>query len=69
MTRIFIQHDLRQVLSLNGIWDFIFLGDVDLPQITELKFKDLMPVPGCFDATPTYAGYRGHSGLPEDSEN
>jgi beta-glucuronidase len=55
------RHRKRFVQSLDGIWDFAFLGmqspeRVDLSQIV---YNDQMVVPGCFDATPGYAGKRG----------
>jgi beta-glucuronidase len=61
MRRRFREHDLRQVTELNGLWDFAFLGDCD-PEAVDLaaiEFADRMAVPGCFDATPAYAGRRG----------
>lgn len=61
MQRRFRQHDFRQVWDLDGIWDFAFLGDADPDQveIAQLTFPERMAVPGCFDATPAYAGKRG----------
>jgi len=61
MTRRFRQHDVRTVTPLDGVWDFVFLGDVDpdVVDVTALVFDDRMAVPGCFDATPAYAGKRG----------
>lgn len=46
---------------LDGVWDFAFLGDVDAETVDpgQIVFRDVMPVPGCFDATPRYAGARG----------
>jgi len=61
MFRRFQQHDLRLVTELNGVWDFAFLGDVDpeAVDVASIEFNDRMAVPGCFDATPAYAGQRG----------
>ncbi|HEY64381.1 MAG TPA: hypothetical protein G4O02_07390 [Caldilineae bacterium] len=61
MLRRFRQHDRRQVTDLRGIWDFAFLGDVDpdAVDVTAIDYTDRMAVPGCFDATPKYAGRRG----------
>lgn len=61
MLRRFRQHDRRRVFDLSGIWDFTFLGDVDPDRVdvTTLRYDDRMAVPGCFDATPAYAGRRG----------
>ena len=61
MARRFRQHDIRRVTELTGLWDFAFLGDVDPDDVdaSALDFTDVMAVPGCFDATPTYAGRRG----------
>jgi len=54
-------HDLRQVVDLSGVWDFAFLGDVDPDQVNAaaIQYDDRMAVPGCFDASPAYAGQRG----------
>lgn len=59
--RNFRQHELRQVQVLDGIWDFAYLGDVniDLVAVDRIQYDDRMAVPGCFDATPKYAGKRG----------
>jgi beta-glucuronidase len=53
--------NLRPVISLDGIWDFAFLGDVaaDAVELANILFDDYMTVPGCFDAAPKYAGKRG----------
>jgi len=55
------EHTKRRVMDLDGIWDFAFLGDVDpdAMDIAGIVFNDRMAVPGCFDATPAYAGMRG----------
>ena len=59
--RYFETHVQRQVTSLDGVWDFVFLGDVhpDACDLSQIDFADQMAVPGCFDATPKYAGQRG----------
>ncbi len=61
MSRRFRQHMLRSVNDLSGIWDFAFLGDADTDKVdvSSIDFDDRMAVPGCFDATPAYAGRRG----------
>ena len=61
MLRRFRQHDQRLVTDLSGIWDFAFLGEVDpdVVDIASIDYNDRMAVPGCFDATPAYAGRRG----------
>ncbi|MBN1246323.1 MAG: hypothetical protein JXC32_01635 [Anaerolineae bacterium] len=61
MQRRFREHDLRAVTDLDGVWDFAYLGDVDpdTVNVAEIAFPDRMAVPGCFDATPAYAGKRG----------
>ncbi len=57
----FQHHRIRAVTSLDGTWDFVYLGDVDpdCVNLVDLAFEDRMAVPGCFDATPKYAGKRG----------
>ena len=57
----FLRHCERSVTSLDGIWDFAYLGDVnpDEVDLTQIQYKDRMAVPGCFDATPLFAGKRG----------
>ncbi len=61
MLRRFRQHDRRRVQDLAGVWDFAFLGDADPDHVDvrKIRFDDRMAVPGCFDATPAYAGKRG----------
>lgn len=61
MLRCFREHDFRPVADLRGLWDFAFLGDVhpDNVDVRTIDFDDRMAVPGCFDATPAYAGNRG----------
>ncbi|MDN3239189.1 glycoside hydrolase family 2 protein [Glycomyces tritici] len=61
MARRFPQHQIRPVTPLDGTWDFAFLGDADPDQVdlAALGFDDVMAVPGCYDATPKYAGRRG----------
>jgi len=59
--RRYREHDARVVMDLDGIWDFVFLGDVDpeTVDVAAIRFDDRMAVPGCFDATPAYASRRG----------
>lgn len=54
-------HSDRPTLSLDGLWDFGFLGETDVEAVTPstIAFDDRMAVPGCFDAAPRYAGRRG----------
>ncbi|MDA1359836.1 hypothetical protein O1R50_09395 [Glycomyces luteolus] len=61
MARRFATHERREVAALDGIWDFTFLGDADPDAIAvdRIAFDDVMAVPGCFDATPAFAGKRG----------
>ncbi len=61
MLRRFREHDVRPVRDLRGVWDFAFLGDVEPDAVDPgaIAFDDRMAVPGCFDATPAYAGKRG----------
>lgn len=52
---------LRAVQSLNGLWDFAFLGQIDFDSFrpgTAIPMEK-MPVPAAFDALPAYAGQRG----------
>lgn len=61
MNRRYPEHDSRRTWDLAGVWDFAFLGDID-PDVIDVRaisFHDRMMVPGCFDATPAYAGKRG----------
>lgn len=61
MARCFREHLHRWTLSLDGPWDFAFLGDTEFDQIkvNELVFDDRISIPGNYDATPRYAGVRG----------
>jgi beta-glucuronidase len=54
-------HTLRGVKSLNGLWDFSFLGPVDLAsfKVGQERTSEKMLVPAAFDALPAYAGRRG----------
>lgn len=49
MARRFPRHLRRRVTDLRGVWDFRLDDGPD----------DVMAVPGCWDATPRYAGRRG----------
>ena len=57
----FQQHEVRQVKGLDGIWDFAYLGDLNPDDVNPalITFNNRMAVPGCFDATPAFAGKRG----------
>ncbi|MFB3880741.1 MAG: glycoside hydrolase family 2 protein [Armatimonadota bacterium] len=61
MPRRLREHDVRPVTDLRGPWDFAFLGEVEPDDVdtASIAFGDVMAVPGCFDATPSYAGKRG----------
>lgn len=61
MGRRLATHLRRQTTSLDGLWDFTFLGDIDPDAVAVdgLVYSDAMAVPGCWDATPAYAGQRG----------
>ncbi len=56
-----MQHSIRSVSPLNGLWDFAFLGAVPLDSFSPagLDTAEKMPVPSAFDALPAYAGQRG----------
>ncbi len=61
MGRRLATHLRRRVTSLDGLWDFCLLGDVapGNVDIGAISFDATMAVPGCWDATPAYAGERG----------
>jgi beta-glucuronidase len=61
MARRFATHERRPTASLDGIWDFAFLGDADPDAVApdRIDFDAVAAVPGCFDATPAFAGKRG----------
>lgn len=62
MIRNFREHIRRQVISLDGTWDFNYLDNMmanDVRDVTRLTYDDRMMVPGCFDVVPRYAGQRG----------
>ncbi len=57
-----MQHLIRPVSTLNGLWDFAFLGPCDLAAFNPMAppaCPEKMPVPAAFDALPAYAGQRG----------
>ena len=51
----------RNIVILDGEWDFKWLGDGNWEEIApeKLTYDDNMPVPGVFDTTEKYAGKRG----------
>ncbi len=57
----FPQHQRRVVHSLDGSWDFSFLGDVDGDSVDlgSVDFADRMLVPAAFDSLPRLMGRRG----------
>jgi beta-glucuronidase len=57
----FPRHEIRQVRSLDGLWDFAFLGDVtpESIDIALVTTDDKIPLPAAWDALPAYAGKRG----------
>jgi beta-glucuronidase len=56
----FSKHRTRTVHCLDAIWDFVFLGDVGVPQpLFDWPKPDRLPVPSAFDAFPSYVGKRG----------
>src|SRR5258706_12390049 len=61
MSRRFAIHEQRQSVLLDGLWDFTYLGQFELDEVSvgSLVFRDVMAVPGCFDATPRYAAKQG----------
>ncbi|HYD84457.1 MAG TPA: hypothetical protein VEA63_10395, partial [Opitutus sp.] len=52
---------VRPILSLNGLWDFAYLGPIDLNLFSPkmVKFEEKTLVPSAFDALPAHAGKRG----------
>lgn len=62
----------RNRMDLAGFWDFLFIPEKcltlsQLDPVDGLTFRDLQPVPGCFDASPVYEGCRrttDHPNLP-----
>jgi beta-glucuronidase len=54
-------YQIRPVVSLNGLWDFAYLGPIDLEAFSpaSVVFTGKMPVPSAFDALPDFAGKRG----------
>lgn len=52
---------MRNVQTLNGIWDFEFLFKKTWNEVTlnTLTFPEQISVPGCFDAIPQYENKRG----------
>lgn len=61
MPRSYQAHQRRTVVSLDGYWDFAFLGsqNPDTVDVTSLIYTDRLPVPSCFDALPAFTGLRG----------
>jgi len=61
LLRRYREHDMRRVWDMRGVWDFAFLGEAEPEEVEvgAIEFGDGMGVPGCFDASPRYAGRRG----------
>ncbi len=61
MIRVFAEHTRRRVESLDGTWEFSWLGEADAAGIDleRLTFAHRMPVPGCFDAAPVFRARQG----------
>src|SRR4051812_48551969 len=61
MARRYREHERRETESLDGVWDFAFLGDLEAQalDLQSLSYSGMMAVPGCFDAQPGYALARG----------
>ena len=56
------RYDPNRTQVLDGLWRFAFLPDVGDPDALvpgEHDTPEPMPVPGCFDAAPAFAGRRG----------
>ena len=62
----------RQILDLNGFWEFSWLGDADWDGVSPVSFQPqtTMAVPGVFDTLPLYGQQRGlgvyRKQLPDD---
>ena len=56
-----MNHQIRSVTSLNGLWDFAFLGAIELDAFSpsDVRSDEKLPVPSAFDALPAHAGRRG----------
>ncbi len=62
MINFYPQYPNRNVIRLDGIWDFAFTGgcaDPAAPDWARVCYRDRQAVPGVFDALPDYAGMRG----------
>ncbi|HVU25691.1 MAG TPA: glycoside hydrolase family 2 TIM barrel-domain containing protein [Opitutus sp.] len=56
-----MRHETRPVTLLNGLWDFAFLGPIDVDAFVpaDARLEEKQPVPSAFDALPAHAGRRG----------
>lgn len=61
MPLAFPRFEKRRVITLDGLWNFSFPGDVDASSVDPamVALADKIPVPAAFDAMPAYAGKRG----------
>jgi len=61
MTRLFDEHMVRPVLSLDGQWDFVAEPDADARDDAGLPvdFRFRLHVPGCWETHPAHRSYRG----------
>ncbi len=60
---IFSRYEKRDVTFLDKLWDFVFLGEIEVEgyDFGEIEYDDRLPVPSAFDSYPSYAGKRGVS--------
>ena len=56
MLRTFLDHAKRHVKELSGLWDFALVQD---RESVPAGYTDRITVPSCYDALPSYVGYRG----------
>lgn len=59
--KIYPFFEKRKCYTLNRIWDFKFLEDVEFNEFDPMsvEYDDRLPVPSAFDAFPAYNGKRG----------
>jgi beta-glucuronidase len=58
----FPRYPARKIHRLDGIWDAAWVGEDCDPcrvDVDAIRYDQRLAVPGCFDATPRFAGRRG----------
>ncbi len=61
MIRLFDTNEIREIIELEGLWDFAIVGQAQIEEQNEDRhdYKYRLPVPGCWEMHPDLLTYRG----------